>query len=101
MPKFGDNSQSDWRVVYHFLVVKNDLVKITKTDLIRIKRAIESKLMIDPVVYGLPLRGSLKQYWKLRVGNWRLVYNIYKNEVRILIIAHRREVYKLAPKRDF
>ena len=40
-------------------------------------------------------------YYKLRVGDYRIVFdlNIEKQEVYILIIAHRREVYQLVGKR--
>ena len=61
--------------------------------------AIETKLSTSPVLYGVPLRGSLKQLWKLRVGDWRIVFSIDDHEVKILVVANRKDVYKLAGKR--
>lgn len=88
-----------WRIFYHKDVVKNDIPKIGKTDRVRIKRAIENRLVINPILYGLPLRATLKRYWKLRVGDWRIVYTIVRQDVNILVIAHRKHVYDIAGKR--
>jgi len=61
-----------------------------------IKRAIEEKLMIDPLKFGLPLRRNLSGFFKLRVGNYRIIYQIKDNEVIVLVLSvgHRRDVYK-------
>ena len=61
-----------------------------------IKRAIEEKLMIDPVKFGSPLKRNLSGLFKLRVGNYRIIYQIKKNEVIVLVVAigHRRQVYE-------
>jgi mRNA interferase RelE/StbE len=60
-----------------------------------IKRAIEEKLMVDPLKFGLPLRRSLFGFFKLRVGSYRIIYKIEKKEVIVLVISvgHRKEVY--------
>jgi mRNA interferase RelE/StbE len=59
----------------------------------RIQRAIENRLAVEPQRYGEPLRRTLKGYWKLRVGDYRVVFRIVKNEVWIFAVMHRREVY--------
>lgn len=61
-----------------------------------IKRAIEDKLMTDPLKFGLPLRRSLKNFFKLRVGDYRIIYQIENQEVTVLVfkVGHRREVYE-------
>ena len=56
----------------------------------RVKTAVEERLKTAPHQYGDPLRKTLKRYWKLRVGDYRVVYKIVKNEVRILGIIHRK-----------
>ncbi len=93
------SSHGAWKVWYSDIVVKSDIPKLSHNDALRIRHAIENKIAINPVIYGLPLRGTLKQYWKLRVGDYRIVYAVRNNEIRILVIAHRRDVYKLAAKR--
>ena len=59
----------------------------------RISDAIESRLTLHPHQYGAPLRKTLKGYWKLRAGDYRVVYKLEKDEVLILAIRHRKTVY--------
>ena len=86
-------------ILYHPLVVKHDIPHLDRTVAKRVRSAIEVKLTSRPELYGLPLRATLKQYWKLRVGEWRVVYEIKKNQVNILVIAHRSSVYAIAESR--
>jgi len=86
-------------ILYHPLVVKKDIPRLDKVIASRIRLAIESKLTARPELYGVPLRATLKKFWKLRVGDWRIVYEIKQREVRVLAIAHRSEVYGAADKR--
>ncbi|MCK5060127.1 MAG: type II toxin-antitoxin system RelE/ParE family toxin [Candidatus Pacebacteria bacterium] len=103
MNQRGDkNRQSDisgHQVFYHPKVVKYDIPRLIKTERNRVKIAVENKIVIDPVLYGTPLRGVYKQYWKLRVGNWRIVYTLRRKAVYILIIAHRKDVYQIGERR--
>ncbi len=41
------------------------------------------------------LTGDLKGFRRYRVGDWRVIYSIdsVRNQVSVLAIAHRREVY--------
>jgi mRNA interferase RelE/StbE len=65
----------------------------------RIRTAICERLMTEPVLYGKPLRATLKGYWKLRVGDYRVVYAISGSEVIVYAICHRRHVYESVQKR--
>jgi mRNA interferase RelE/StbE len=65
----------------------------------RIKNAIESRLMTAPHLYGEPLRKTLRGYWKLRIGDYRVVFKIVGEEVWVLGIIHRKRVYKEIKKR--
>ncbi len=84
---------------YHIDVKTIDLPQINKNLKIRIKNAIETRLMTAPHHYGEPLRKTLKGYWKLRVGDYRVVFKIIENEVWILGIIHRKKVYEVVEKR--
>ena len=84
------------RIVYHPLVVKEDLPRLSATVRSRIRKALEAKLTTRPELYGIPLRGELHPHWKLRVGDYRVVFAIKGNEVRVKAIAHRRDVYDIA-----
>ena len=65
----------------------------------RIKKAIEMRLMTAPHLYGEPLRKTLRGYWKLRVGDYRVVFKIVAEEVWIFGIIRRKKVYEAIKKR--
>ena len=88
-----------YKLLYHPDVVKKDLPRISADQRERIKRAIEGRLLESPILVGKPLRQSLKGHRKLRVGDWRVIYRIYKKDIIILKIGHRREVYRRAARR--
>ena len=87
------------KVIYYHLVVERDIPKLDAPIKNRIRRAITEKLMTSPNIFGLPLRGTVARCWKLRVGDWRIVYSMTNNEVKIWAIEHRGIVYDLALKR--
>ena len=77
---------------YHPDVRKVDLPLLDERTKTQIRTAIEKRLRKAPQDYGEPLRKTLKGYWKLRVGNYRIVYKIFGSEVLILGICNRRDV---------
>lgn len=79
---------------YHPAVRDEDLPLIDKKTRVRIRKAIEERLQTAPHEYGAPLRKSLKGYWKLRVGDYRIVFKVIEAEVWILAIRHRKSVYE-------
>jgi len=82
-----------YRLSYHADVKKTDLSKIDNKNRAMIKRAIEERLAIQPEKYGSPLRRTLKGYWKLRVGDYRVVFKISGYDIFILGIMNRKIVY--------
>jgi mRNA interferase RelE/StbE len=84
---------------YHSDVKDIDLPKLNEKIKNRIKKAIERRLTTAPHQYGEPLRRTLKGYWKLRVGDYRVVFKVAHNEVWILGIVHRKDVYGKTEKR--
>lgn len=56
--------------------------------------ALAVRLRGTPEKHGQPLRGTLRGYWKLRVGDYRVVFKIVADEVWVLAILHRRQVYE-------
>ena len=78
---------------YHPAVRFKDLPLIDKRTKERIRKAMEERLQTAPHDYGKPLRKSLKGYWKLRVGDYRVVFKIIGPEVWILGIRHRKSIY--------
>ena len=47
-------------------------------------------------VHGIPLTDDFAGLYKIRVGDWRIIYNINHNERSITVhkIGHRRDIYK-------
>jgi len=86
-------------LIYHPDVKSIDIPLLDAKLRKRVKTAVEERLKTAPHQYGEPLRKTLKGYWKLRVGDYRVVYKIVKNEVRILGIIHRKKIYELVNKR--
>jgi mRNA interferase RelE/StbE len=84
-----------WTILYSKSVQK-DLKKISSEMQYIIRRAIEEKLMVDPIRFGVPLRRNMKGLMKLRVGDYRIVFSTEKKTVTVHVIkiVHRREVYE-------
>jgi mRNA interferase RelE/StbE len=71
------------------------LARINKKDRLRVAGAIEL-LAIDPRPPGAKmLRGGEQGRWRVRTGDYRVVYAIADEGLIVLIlrVAHRREVY--------
>jgi len=84
---------------YHPDVRQIDLLPISKRNRERIKKAIGTRLRTAPQDYGVPLRKTLKGYWKLRVGDYRIVFKIVEFEVWIFGIRHRKDTYRTVIRR--
>jgi mRNA interferase RelE/StbE len=87
-----------YTILYHAKVREEDIESLDKKQRKIIAKAIEARLRNEPERYGKPLRGSLKGYWKLRVGDVRVVFKIMRNEVHILGIINRKLVYERIEK---
>jgi len=88
-----------YKIFYDEIVVKSDIPKINKREKKNIKKAIDEKLVNHPEIYGKPLRTSLSGFRKLRVGDYRIIFEISKKKVIIFVIGHRKNVYDIAKKR--
>ena len=76
-----------------------DLPKIPTETRRRIARQIEARLGTTPEHFGGPLKGSLRGYWKLRIGDYRVVFKVDGTTVWILAVLHRRDVQERASRR--
>ena len=50
----------------------------------------------DPYLYGKSLRGNLKDKWRYRIGEYRLICHINDEKLVILILEaeHRGQIYR-------
>ena len=86
---------SEYTVTYSQSVVWEDIPKIPKSHKSEIKKAIEKKLMVNPVAFGKPLQYSLAGNRRLRVGDYRVVFRIDETKKIVIItkIGNRKDVY--------
>ncbi len=84
------------KIRYHPKVKNEDIPRLSSNIAVRIENTIRNRLMVNPVKYGFYLRGSLRGYRKLRVGDWRIIYRIVGEQIRIIAIGNRKDVYKFA-----
>jgi mRNA interferase RelE/StbE len=69
--------------------------KLEKANRLRVVGAIEL-LSVDPRPPGAKmLRGGEQGRWRVRIGDYRIVYAIEDDQLLVLVlrVAHRREVY--------
>ena len=85
------------KIKYHPRVKSDNIPRLSSNIAVRIENSIRRRLMVNPIKYGFHLRGSLKGYRKLRVGDWRVIYRVVDDkEIRIIAIGNRKDVYKFA-----
>jgi mRNA interferase RelE/StbE len=72
--------------------VSHDLRRLDKNIAKRILKDLEGALTADPDV-GVPLSGQFNGLFKLRVGEYRIIYSKTVSGVLILRVGHRGTVY--------
>lgn len=85
---------------------KIEFDKNAKKDFSNLDRPIQKKIdkfimeklkkSSNPRSSGKVLQGTLNQFWRYRVGDYRLICEIKDKEITVLIIKirHRKDVYK-------
>jgi len=81
-----------YKIVYK-KSVQHDLKKLSKTDASRILDQIERELPQNADSHPV-LKGQFAGLRKYRVGDYRVVYAILEDEIVVLRIGHRKDVYK-------
>lgn len=82
--------------VHYLPSVKEDLQGLAKSTKDKLRKAIEKKLMVNPIEFGKPLQYSLKGLRRLRVGDYRIIFKIDQEAGAVLVvkIGHRKEIYE-------
>lgn len=75
-----------WTVVIHPLVVAEDFPRLDHGARKKILKAIRKKLTANPEQFGESLRGTLANFRKLRVGEYRVVYAVKKSQVMVYVL---------------
>lgn len=91
-----------WSIIYH-PDVEDDLESVGPSAARRIMQAIDSKLTKAPLQFGAPLSRNLANFRKLRVGDYRVVYQVLERKVIVFVLAigprRDKEIYKAALQR--
>lgn len=87
-----------WRIEFEDAALK-ELAKLDKPVARRIVAFLRERVAVleDPRSVGEALKGSkLGDFWKYRVGDYRIVANIEDGALRVLVlkVGNRREVYR-------
>jgi len=86
-----------WRVELSSNASKQ-LNKLDKPIANRILRFLRERVekLDDPRAIGGKLQGTLSEFWKYRVGDYRLICSLENERLVVLVlrIGHRREVYR-------
>ena len=88
-----------YQVEFHPEVVAEDLRELPANLRTRIIRAIDKRLTTEPTRYGTKLRQALSELWKLRVGDYRVVYEVRGHRVTVWAVRHRKDVYDEVERR--
>jgi mRNA interferase RelE/StbE len=73
--------------------VQRDLKKLPKAEARRILSQIEEELSKNADAYPV-LKGQFVGLRKYRVGDYRVIYAVLGNEVLVLRVGHRKDIYK-------
>lgn len=84
-----------YQIEYLENVVSEDIPSLPKTMRELVRRAIETRLAVEPIGLGKPLRYSFVGHRRIRVGDYRIVYRVDQKKalVTIVFIKHRKDVY--------
>jgi len=93
--------EAHWEIQYHSKVDSEDLPRIDARWWRDIEQAIRLKLGTRPQTFGKPLRYSLKGVRSLRVGDYRVLYEVRDTTVFVGAIKHRSFEYEAGIKRRF
>jgi mRNA interferase RelE/StbE len=77
---------------------QQQLDKLDRTTARRISKFLYERVgrLNDPRQLGEPLMGTLRGFWRYRVGDYRIICTLERERLVVLVlrIGHRRDVYK-------
>ena len=86
-----------WRVEFTPEAEKQ-LAKLDKQSAKCITKFLKERVasLNDPGSLGDPLKGRLREFWRYRVGDYRILCRIEERRLLVLVvkIGHRRDVYR-------
>ncbi len=78
--------------------VQKSMKKVDHAERKKIREYLENKVAVldDPRQLGKSLTGNMSEFWRYRVGNYRIIACIKDDAVKILIVrvGHRKNIYQ-------
>lgn len=81
-----------YRLVYTARAVK-DIDRLDVVAKRRLKKALE-KLSLSPLEHSTKLINSRIGEYRYRVGDYRVIFDLVDEEIVVLRVGHRREIYR-------
>jgi mRNA-degrading endonuclease RelE of RelBE toxin-antitoxin system len=72
---------------------KQDIDALPLTVKARVLDVVERLAKWPDVSGAKPMRGKLKGHYRIRTGDWRVLFHVIAPDVIIVRVAHRRDVY--------
>ena len=89
--------QKNWTIEFES-AAQREFDKLDKAVALRISKFLFQRVasLENPRVIAERLHGTLGDYWKYRVGDYRIICTLEQDRLVIVVvrIGHRREVYK-------
>jgi len=84
-----------WKIEFTASAEK-ELAKLDKSAAKRIIRFLRERVSADPRSSGKALKGDHSGLWRYRVGDYRVICEIYDEKISVLVVrvGHRKEVYR-------
>ena len=77
--------------------VQKSMKKVDHAERKKIRDYLETKVAVldDPLPLGKSLTGNMSEFWRYRVGNYRIITSIQDEIVKILVVrvGHRKNIY--------
>ncbi len=83
-----------WRINFTPQAEK-DLGRIDPQNARRIDLYLRDRVAPDPRAIGGPLKGELRDFWRYRVGDYRILAKLEDEQLLVLVVkvGHRSDVY--------
>ena len=85
--------------MYRVIVLPKALEDLSGLDKAVAQRVSDKLTWLSEVIEDIPplsLKGKFSGFYKLKIGDWRVIYEIHHDETVVTVhkVGHRREIYK-------
>jgi len=76
--------------------IEKQLRKIPAQDVQKIFAFLKNEVTKNPKARGKLLKGQLREFWRYRVGNYRILAKIKDDQLTVVVvkIGHRKAIYR-------